>query len=55
MNKRIFTYLFILVTAIFLSILMRFDLCEKYIGFVLIPMLAAYYLGQYSERKYPKK
>lgn len=55
MKKRIFTFAFIVVTAIFLSILMRFDLCEKYIGFAMIPMMVAYYLGQYSERKYPKK
>jgi len=54
MNKRIFDIIFIIISAIILIILIEFDIIEKYIGFALIPILIAYQLGQYSERKFKK-
>jgi TctA family transporter len=51
-RKRIFDILFIVVSAIILMVLLEYGLMEKYIGFALIPILIAYQLGQYSERKF---
>jgi predicted membrane protein len=50
-KKRIFDLIFIVIAAIILSVLVEYGLIEKYIGFVLIPILIAYYLGQFVERK----
>jgi len=55
MKKRIFDIIFIIISAIILIILTEYDLLEKNIGFSLIPILIAYQLGQYSERKFKKK
>jgi uncharacterized membrane protein YccC len=52
MKKRIFDIIFIIISAIILLILMEYGLLEKYIGFSLIPILIAYQLGQYSERRF---
>ena len=54
MKKRIFDMIFIIISAIILTALLEYDLIEKYIGFALIPILIAYQLGQYSERKFKK-
>ena len=54
MKKRIFDMIFMIVSAIILVILLEYGLLEKYIGFALIPILIAYQLGQYSERKFKK-
>lgn len=54
MNKRIFDVIFLIISAIILIILIEFDVIEKYIGFALIPILIAYQLGQYSEKKFKK-
>ena len=35
-------------------ILSSYGLLKKYTGFALIPILIAYLLGQYSERKFKK-
>ena len=51
-TKRTFDIIFIILSAIILSALIYFDLIEKYIGFALIPILIAYQLGKYSERKF---
>ena len=51
MKKRIFDIIFIIISAIILVILIEYGLLEKYIGFSLIPILIAYQLRQYSERK----
>lgn len=53
MNKKklIFDAAFIVIAAIILTGLIEYGLIEKYIGFVLIPMLIAYYFGQFVERK----
>ena len=54
MKKRTFDIIIILLIAITLIILNRFDLLEKSAKFMLIPILAFYYIGQYSERKFQK-
>lgn len=53
MNKKkiMFDLIFIVMAAIILTVLIEFGLIEKYIGFALIPILIAYYLGQFVERK----
>lgn len=53
MNKKKITFnlIFIVVTAVFLTASIEFGLVEKYIGFSFIPILIAYYLGQWVERK----
>ncbi len=50
-SKKGFDIIFIVVSAIFLIILIKFNLIEKYIGLGLIPLLTAYHLGKYAERK----
>jgi TctA family transporter len=52
MKKRTFDIIFIFVTAIILIALSKFEILEKYVAFSLIPILIAYQLGQYSERKF---
>jgi hypothetical protein len=54
-KKRTFDLLFIIISAILLILLAEFDLLEKYAGFALIPILIAYQLGQYSERRFGQK
>ena len=54
MNKRIFDIIFMIISTIILVILLEYGFLEKYIGFALIPILIAYQLGQYSERKFKK-
>ena len=53
-NKRLFDLLFIIVSAAILIVLAEYKLLEKYTEFSLIPILAAYFLGQFSERKFNK-
>jgi len=50
-SKEWFDMIFIVVSALFLIALIEFNLIEKYIGLGLIPILIAYHLGKYSERK----
>lgn len=50
----IFGISLMILATLFLSILLHYELIEKYIGFALIPLMAAYQLGQYSERKFKK-
>ncbi len=54
-KKRTFDLIFVLVSAIILLILSEYGLLEKYIAFSLIPILIAYQVGQYSERKFKNK
>jgi len=54
MKKRAFDIIAILLITIILIILYQFNLLEKTAKFMLIPILAFYYLGQYSERKFQK-
>ncbi len=55
MNKRTFDMIFIFVSAAIFIILLEFGLIDKYKGFLLIPILIAYQLGQYSVRRANKK
>jgi len=54
MKKRTFDIIVILSIAIALTILTQFDLLEKSAKFMLIPILAFYYIGRYVERKFQK-
>ena len=54
-KKRTFDAIFIIISAVLLIVLSEFGLLEKYVGFSLIPILIAYQLGQYSERKFREK
>ncbi|MDA3780413.1 MAG: hypothetical protein PF487_09390 [Bacteroidales bacterium] len=50
-KKIIFDLAFIVIAAVILIVLVESGLIEKYLGFALIPILMAYYLGQFVERK----
>jgi len=52
MKKRMFDVIFILISTIILILLSEYGLLEKYMAYSLIPILIAYFLGQYSERKF---
>ena len=54
-NKRAFDIIFIFVSAAIFITLLEFGLIVKYKGFLLIPVLIAYLLGQYSVRRANKK
>lgn len=54
MKKRAFDIIVIFMIAIFLIILNQFDVLEKSAKFMFIPLLAFYFLGQYSERNLKK-
>ncbi len=51
-KKRIFDVVFMVIAAIILALLLEYGFLEKYIGFSLIPILIAYQVGQYSERRF---
>lgn len=55
MKKNLFDIAMIIVMAAFLSLLIYLDWLRGYGGFLIIPMLIFYYLGQFSERKYGQK
>lgn len=55
MNKTRFNGLFILLSGAILLTLNHFDLLEKYVVFAMVPLMGAYFLGQYSEKKYGEK
>jgi len=52
MKKRTFDFIVIFSFTAFLAILIILDLLEQSAKFGLIPLLVAYYIGQYSERKF---
>jgi len=52
MRKRIFDIVIIVSFAAFLIALSTFDLLKKYANLALIPILVAYYLGQYAEKHF---
>jgi hypothetical protein len=54
MKKRTFDIIMILLIAILLVTLNQFDLLEKSAKFMLIPILAFYFIGQFAERKFQK-
>lgn len=48
MRKRVFDLIFIIISALILVIISEFDFLEKNWAFSFIPILIAYFLGQYS-------
>jgi hypothetical protein len=54
MNKSIFTLAVIASMAMLLIILNQLDFLTKYSIFAMIPIIAAYYLGQFAEKKFKK-
>ncbi|MBP7103222.1 MAG: hypothetical protein PHC83_09480 [Bacteroidales bacterium] len=54
MRKKTFDIIVILLIAIFLISLNKFDLLEKSAKFMFIPILAFYFIGQVTERKFKK-
>ena len=48
MKKRVFDLFFIIISASILVILSEYGFLEKNITFSFIPILIAYFLGQYS-------
>jgi len=52
MKKGSFDLIFIAVSTGFLLLMNSYGYLEKYMAFSLIPILAAYYFGQFSERKF---
>ena len=52
MKKKYFDIIMILIIALFLILLAVTGLIEYSAKFMLIPILAAYYIGQYSQRKF---
>ena len=51
-KKGTFDLVFIILSTATLIILLEFRLFEKYIAFSLVPILIAYQLGKYSEKRY---
>ena len=54
MKKRVFDLFFIIISASILVILSEYDFLEKNMAFSFIPILIAYYLGQYSHIRFKK-
>ena len=50
-TKRAFDLFFIIISTLIFITLSEYGLLEKNIDFSLIPILIAYFLGQYSQRK----
>lgn len=54
MKKRLFDLIFILISASILVSFSEYGLLEKNIAFSFIPILIAYFLGQYSNIRFKK-
>ena len=54
MTKKVFDLIFIILSASILTTLSEYDFLEKNMTFTFIPVLIAYYLGQYSQTKFKK-
>lgn len=54
MKKRTFDIIVILLIAIVLTALNQLELLEKLAGFLFIPLLTMYFIGQYAARKFSK-
>ena len=52
MSKNIINTLFIVLVGMFLVILNEFDLLQSGAPFAIIPIMLAYFLGQFVERKF---
>jgi hypothetical protein len=51
MNKTIFDIVFIILAAGFLILWAEYGEAETYLAFSFIPLLVAYQLGKYSEKR----
>lgn len=54
MKKRTFDVIVIIIIAVILIGLNQFDMLEKAAKFMIIPIIAFYFIGQYAERKFDK-
>lgn len=54
MNKSIFTIAVLASMAMLLIVLNQLHILEKYSIYALIPIIGAYFLGQYGEKKFKK-
>lgn len=54
MSKRIADFIFIIIATAILIGFSEYGILEEYIGFTLIPILIAFYLGQFVQRKFKK-
>lgn len=54
-KKIMFDAFFIVLSGLILIVLNEYGLVEKHIEYALIPVLIAYYLGQFVERKIKTK
>jgi len=52
MKKRTFDIIVILFIALALTILNEFSLLDGYSKFALVPLIAFYFIGQYSEKRF---
>lgn len=52
MKKMTFDFLFIVISAGILTVLEIFGFLDRLKFFALIPILIAYYLGQFSQKKF---
>ncbi|MBF8149634.1 hypothetical protein ITJ86_06970 [Winogradskyella sp. F6397] len=52
MRKRTFDIIFIVLSTGILILLSEYGVLENYIAFSILPIIIAYFLGQYSERKF---
>ena len=50
-NKILIDVLFILFSGFILLLLNQYGLLQKHVAFALIPIVIAYFLGQFAERK----
>lgn len=55
MKKELFDVVFILGIAAVMVLLLEYIPANKFIGFSFLPVLFAYYMGQYSQRKFSRK
>ncbi|WP_170234432.1 MULTISPECIES: hypothetical protein [Bizionia] len=55
LKKRTFDLLFIIISTSLLITFNAYNVLENYIAFALIPILMAYFLGQYSEKTFKNK
>ncbi|MFD2542644.1 hypothetical protein ACFSSB_09980 [Lacinutrix gracilariae] len=52
MKKRTFDIIFIILATAILIVFSEYHVLEKYIAFAIIPILVAYFLGQYSQKNF---
>ena len=50
-KKIVFDLIFIVITAVVLIVLNGYGIIEKYSAYLLIPLMIAYFLGKFVERK----